>query len=215
MTINHDPAASRPAPRSLVPSASRQEASPQNQSKFERSLQQHEDRDARSHKPDKAVAARNEDSRPEQKKNRGNADHRNSGGAQSKAQDVNVELFAWSGAAQGGGPFQGGGDIAANGAQAGQIDMELKAQIERIAAAIAEQAQRGQQSQFTVQLPGGLPIESAVLARSATGYISIFLVARPGALGLNDRKLMRRELQDRLQQHPIKLAEISFSGKSG
>ncbi|GAA0480612.1 hypothetical protein GCM10009096_23350 [Parasphingorhabdus litoris] len=183
-------------------------------------MQQQENRDARFSPSDKPAAhrndgQRNDESRSEQKRSKNAADREQKGGEKGKTQDGAGELFAWTGAAQGHGPFQGGGDIAANRVHAGQIDVELQAQIDRIAAAIAEQAQRGQQSRFTVQLPGGLPIESAVLARSATGYVSILLVARPGALGLNDRKLIRRELQDRLQKHPIKLAEIGFAGKAG
>lgn len=214
MTINNG-SPIRTVPSSPSSSPKNPTISPQNQSKFERSLQRQEDREARSQKPDKPATARHEDGRTEPKKNKGDADHKNGDAEKKRARDANVELFAWSGAVQSSGSFQGGGEMATGGAQAGQMDMELKAQIDRIAAAIAEQAQRGQQSQFTVQLPGGLPIESAILARSATGYVSIFLVARPGALGLNDRKLLRRELQDRLEQKPIKLAEISFTGKSG
>ncbi len=219
MTINHDPSANRAPPPSLSPSSKSQPLSAHSQSRFERSLQQQEDRDARSGPSDKPAAKRNdgqrnEDSRSEQKRSKSAADREHKGGEKGKTHNSADELFAWSGAAQGHGSFQGGGEVAANRAHAGQIDVERQAQIDRIAAAIAEQTQRGQQSRFSVQLPGGLPIESAVLARSATGYVSILLVARPGALGLNDRKLIRRELQDRLQKHPIKLAEIGFAGKA-
>ncbi|QTD56140.1 hypothetical protein [Parasphingorhabdus cellanae] len=216
MTINHDPSANRFGPPSPRSSSSQQKASPQNQSQFERSLHQHQDHDARSQNLGKPTVSHNDDGGAEQKKNRASADHQKKGGAEKgRAHDTDAEIFAWSGIAQGSNPFQSGREIAAQSAPAGQIDMEFKAQIDRMAAAIAEQVQRGQQSQFTLQFAGGLPIESAVLARSATGYISIVLIARPGALGANDRKLLRRELKDRLQQHPIKLAEISFAGKSG
>ena len=95
------------------------------------------------------------------------------------------------------------------------VDAAMQAQFDRIAAAIAELGATGRQAEYTLQFTGGLPIESAVLARSATGIVSLLLVTRPGALSLIDRRMIQRELYEHMQGKKIKLAEIGFSGKAG
>ena len=95
------------------------------------------------------------------------------------------------------------------------VDATMQAQFDRIAAAIAELGATGRQAEYTLQFAGSLPVESAVLSRSATGIVSLLLVTRPGSLSLIDRRIIQRELYEHMQGKKIKLAEIGFSGKAG
>ena len=96
------------------------------------------------------------------------------------------------------------GALAGAPTAAGDVDPALHAQLDRIAAAIAELARNGAEAEVHLSLPlGAYRVEGAVLGRDLAGQLNVLLIpagAVPPAVGaqwaeqLNER-LVRRELR--------------------
>ncbi len=89
------------------------------------------------------------------------------------------------------------------------------AQIERMAAAIAEAVQKGNQTVFTVEFGSGATIaESAVIARDAMGMISINILAPNSNVQPSAWQVLRNQLADKLRDKKIAIKNVTVNRKS-
>ncbi len=97
---------------------------------------------------------------------------------------------------------------------AGLTDTALAAQVERMAAAIAEVTAKGADAQFTLNMPlGSTKIEGAVLARDAAGRITISLIPAT-AIAPAQAAQMARQLTERLMKRDVKLGRVAFQPRA-
>ncbi len=88
------------------------------------------------------------------------------------------------------------------------------AQIERMAAAIAEAVQKGNQTIFTVEFGNSATIaQSAVIARDAMGMISINIIAPNSNVQPSAWQVLRNQLADKLRDRKIALKNVTVNRK--
>jgi hypothetical protein len=89
------------------------------------------------------------------------------------------------------------------------------AQIERMAAAIAEAVQKGNQTVFTVEFGSSASIaESAIVARDAMGMISINIIAPNSNIQSSAWQVLRNQLADKLRDRKVALKNVTVNRKS-
>lgn len=105
---------------------------------------------------------------------------------------------------------------AVNEVQAAQHSNEAQlAQIERMAAAIAEAVQKGNQTVFTVEFGSSASIaESAIVARDAMGMISINIIAPNSNIQSSAWQVLRNQLADKLRDRKVALKNVTVNRKS-
>lgn len=98
---------------------------------------------------------------------------------------------------------------------AGEVDPGFHAQLDRIAAAIAEVAANGAEPEVHLALPlGGYKVEGAVLGRDLAGQLNILLIpsgAVPPALAAQ----WTEQLQERLVRRELRVGKVSVQSMAG
>ncbi|MBO9623386.1 MAG: hypothetical protein J7500_11815 [Sphingomonas sp.] len=91
----------------------------------------------------------------------------------------------------------------------GEVDPAFHAQLDRIAAAIAEFAAKGAEPEVHLQLPlGGYKVEGAVLGRDLAGQLNVLLIpssAVPPALAAQ----WSEQLQERLVRRELRVGKVA------
>ena len=90
------------------------------------------------------------------------------------------------------------------------VDTPARAEIERMAAAIAEPARDARQASATVTLPAGGVAEGAEVSRDATGALSVRLTGLDPRLGALATDALRRDLATALRARKLTVREIEL-----
>jgi hypothetical protein len=97
-----------------------------------------------------------------------------------------------------------------------QADEAHMAHIDRMAAAIAEAVQKGNQSVFTVDFgKGAMLAQSAIITRDAAGMVSINFVTPNSSISPPAWQVLRNQLSDKLRDRKVALKEITVHEKAG
>jgi hypothetical protein len=100
---------------------------------------------------------------------------------------------------------------AAAGASVAGADTQLAAQIERMAAAIAEVHDFKGQSVYSITFAAGsAPVDAALLSRDAHGALLVKLVGGGSGMSPGERQQMARDLDERLRKRKLRLAGVSL-----
>lgn len=93
-------------------------------------------------------------------------------------------------------------------AMAGDVDANLQANLDRIAAAIAEFAANGAEPEVHLSLPPGSRIEGAVLGRDLAGQINILLIP-PAAVPPTVAAQWTEQLNERLLRRELRVGKLT------
>jgi hypothetical protein len=96
---------------------------------------------------------------------------------------------------------------------AGDVDLAFQANLDRIAAAIAEFAANGAEPEVHLALPAGSKVEGAVLGRDLAGQINVLLIpstAVPPALAAQ----WTEQLQERLVRRELRVGKLSVQSSA-
>ncbi|MBB5710897.1 hypothetical protein [Sphingomonas xinjiangensis] len=98
--------------------------------------------------------------------------------------------------------------LTAQASPAGDIDAGLHAQLDRIAAAIAEVAKSGAQPEVHLSLPlGAYAVEGAVLGRDLAGRVNVTLIPN-GAVPPTVAAQWSEQLSERLIRRELRVAKV-------